>query len=442
MRPKQPQKSPKIHQKGAEEIGNRPEHKGYGQDITSLGRYNKILLYPAKLVISLNMDPIANPFSPGAGTRPSALVGRDDILEKLRIGMARTQLGRPEKNTLLIGLRGVGKTVLLAEAAALTKKQNIHCIRFEAHDNKALALALLPHLQEVLFNLERGGVQPLVRRAFRVLKSFLNVLKIKYKNVELSLDIEPERGLADSGDLEIDLPILLQSITEAMREQQGALVLIIDELQYCSTQELSALIMAAHRTAQDRLPLLLIGAGLPQLVGLVGRSKSYAERMFDFPLIGALTHEQAIEALQQPVQKQGARFDKAALSEIIQQTKAYPYFLQEWGYQAWNLASTKRINLKTIQLATQQSLQRLDEGFFCVRFDRITANEKKYIYAMAQLGRRALSRDIAKQLNTSLQKIAPTRDNLIKKGMIYSPSYGEVEFSVPLFNQFINRTVK
>ena len=400
------------------------------------------MLYPAKLVISLNMDPIANPFSPGAGTRPSALVGRDNILEKLRISMARAQLGRPEKNTLLIGLRGVGKTVLLAEAAALARKQNIHCIRFEAHDNKALALALLPHLQSLLSHLERDGIRPVVRQAFRVLKSFLNALKLKYKDIELSLDIEAERGLADSGDLEVDLPILLQSIAEAVGEKQSALVLIVDELQYFSAQELSALIMAAHRTAQDGLPLLLIGAGLPQLVGLVGRSKSYAERMFDFSHIGALTHKHAAEALQQPAQKQGARFDKAALSEIIQQTKAYPYFLQEWGYQAWNLASKKQIDLKTVQLATQKSLQRLDEGFFCVRFDRITPNEKKYIYAMAQLGRRALSRDIAKQLNTSLQKIAPTRDNLIKKGMIYSPSYGEVEFSVPLFNQFINRTVK
>ena len=281
-----------------------------------------------------------------------------------------------------------------------------------------------------------------VKKSFRILKSFMNSVKIKIKEVEISLDIDPEIGTADSGDLESDLPALLESIAEAASDRKIAIAIIIDELQYLSEYEMSALIMSIHRMAQKRLPLALIGAGLPQLVGLTGRSKSYAERLFDFPKIGPLEKVDAIAALQSPTKEQGVFFTDDALTEIMQQTKGYPYFLQEWGYQAWNLAEKSPIDLVTINQATQESLRRLDESFFRVRFDRLTPREKEYLHALAILGQGTQrSGDIADKLKVSPQSIAPIRNNLIKKGMIYSPAHGDTDFTVPLFADFMKRVM-
>ncbi len=390
------------------------------------------------------MDPIKNPFSPGAGTPPPELAGRQTILDKAHIMFGRLKAARSEKSFLLIGLRGVGKTVLLNEIHHLAEKEGYKSIFVEAHENKSLAALILPPLRQLLFQLDRmANVSEKVKRSFRVLKSFLNGIKLKVKDVEIYLDIDSEAGTADSGDLESDLPALLEVIAEAAQDRKLAVAIIIDELQYLSEQEMSALIMSFHRIAQKMLPLALVGAGLPQLVGLTGRSKSYAERLFDFPRIGPLDMPDMIAAIRSPTESQGVKITDEALDEIALQTQGYPYFLQEWGYQAWNIAEKSPIDIADIKKATKESIRRLDESFFRVRFDRLTPREKEYLYALAILGEGAQrSGDIAEKLQVSPQAVAPIRNNLIKKGMIYSPAHGDTDFTVPLFGDFMKRMMK
>lgn len=389
------------------------------------------------------MDKILNPFSPGAGTPPPELAGRQPILDKAHIMFERLKIGRSEKSFLLIGLRGVGKTVLLNEINRLAEQSKYKSIFIEAHERKSLVALLLPPLRQLLFQLDRmENISRKVKRGLSVLKSFMSSVKMKIQDIEISLDIDPEIGTADSGDLESDLPALLEVIAEAALERKIGIAIIIDELQYLSEHEMSALIMAIHRIAQKKLPLALVGAGLPQLVGLMGRSKSYAERLFDFPRMGPLEELDAIAALRSPVEAQNVKITDDALRAILFQTQGYPYFLQEWGYQAWNLAEKSPIDLQIIELATKASIQRLDESFFRVRFDRLTPREKEYLYSLAVLGDGAQrSGDIADRLKVSAQSIAPIRNSLIKKGMIYSPAHGDTDFTVPLFGAFLKRVM-
>ena len=386
------------------------------------------------------MDPVKNPFSPGAGSPPPTLAGRSLILKKARIALARLKAGKSEKSFLLVGLRGVGKTILLNKMDDIVKELGYYSIYIESHEKKPFAIILASYLRQLLFQLDAGGVNSKVKKAFRVFKSFLQSLTVKYGSIELSLDIDPELGMADSGDIEIDIPILLETIAAAADDKKTAVSIFIDELQYLSEKELSALIMGIHRISQRQLPLIMIGAGLPQLVGLTGRSKSYAERLFDFPNIGPLEEPDVIKALQEPVYSLGVNFDDDAIQEVIRQTKGYPYFLQEWGYQSWNLAAGNTISLEVVKKATNASLTRLDEGFFRVRFDRLTPKEKEYLQALASFGSGVhRSGNIAERLGVKSQSLAPVRNSLIKKGMIYSPSHGDTEFTVPLFDEFMKR---
>ena len=388
------------------------------------------------------MDIKNNPFAPGAGSPPPALVGRQDILIKAKTALDRFSMNKPEKSFLFLGLRGVGKTVLLNEISLLAERTGYYSIEVEAVEKRPLAPLLLPYLRKILFKLDTGGVNHKVKQGLRVLKSFLNGLKIKYRNIEISLDIEPEVGSADSGDLEADMTALLVSIGEAAKARQSPLVILIDELQYVSEIELSALIMAIHKISQKQLPLMLVGAGLPQIRGLAGRSKSYAERLFDFCEVGHLEKDDAFAALQNPVKNFEVRFQQLALEEIFSQTQGYPYFLQEWGYQSWNLAQTLDIDRNVVYDATHAALKKLDEGFFRVRFDRLTPSEKKYLRALAVFGSGPhRSGDIAEHLHIKPQSLAPTRNNLIKKGMIYSPAHGDTQFTVPLFHDFMARVM-
>lgn len=387
------------------------------------------------------MDPIKNPFSPGAGSPPPELAGRQNILDKSKIVLGRLKAGKSEKSFLLVGLRGVGKTVLLNEIHNYAQNDKFKSIFVEAHEGKSLASLLIPPLRQVLFSLDQmENINDKVKRGLRVLKSFLNGIKVKISEVEIGMDIDPELGAGDSGDLESDLPVLFEAIAEAAQARGTAISIIIDEIQYLSEKEFSALIMAIHRVSQKQLPLALIGAGLPQLVGLAGRSKSYAERLFDYPKIGPLNHADAVLAIQAPVKEQGVNFTDEALDEIISKTEGYPYFLQEWGYQSWNLATDNEIDVDVVKKATEVSLQRLDESFFRVRFDRLTPSEKRYLLALAEFGSGPhRSGDIADKLKVKSQSVAPTRASLIKKGMIHSPSYGDMEFTVPLFDDFMRR---
>ncbi len=389
------------------------------------------------------MDKIKNPFSPGAGSPPPELVGRDDLIESARVLLGRVQQKRSEKSLILIGLRGVGKTVLLNEIERLTRKSGYHTITLEAHENKSLAALLTPQLRQLLFELDRmTDFSEKVRRGLSVLKSFVGNVTVTVSEIEFGLDIEPERGSADSGDLEADLPNLFIAVAEAAQDRGTAIALLIDEIQYFSQNELSALIMAMHKMQQRQLPLVLLGAGLPILTRLAGESKSYAERLFDFPLIGPLPPSDARKALQDPVRHAGAEITKDAIRQIVEITQGYPYFIQEWGYQSWNHAEKSIITLDDVKEATETVVARLDKNFFRVRFDRLTPREKEYLRAMAHLGSAPQrSGDIAAVLGVKVGSLGPTRAKLIHKGMIYSPDYGNMAFTVPLFAEFMRRTI-
>jgi hypothetical protein len=389
------------------------------------------------------VDKIRNPFSPGAGSPPPELAGRSNILEQADILLGRVLARRPEKSILLTGLRGVGKTVLLNEIERRAKDTSYRTILVEAHEGKSLPVLLAPHLRRLLFDLDRlAGAGDKARRGLAVLKSFVGAIKISVGDLDIGLDIEPESGAADSGDLEVDLPSLFMTVAEAAQERGVAVAILIDEIQYFKPVELSALIMAMHKMQQNQLPLVLIGAGLPILPGLAGDSKSYAERLFNFPEVGPLPEPDAYKALQDPVRAAHEEFAEDALAEIFRLTQGYPYFLQEWGYQSWNHATASPISLQVVREASGLVSKRLDENFFRVRFDRLTPREKRFLRAMAEFtGNACRTSDVTDKLNIKITAIGPLRAGLIKKGMIYSPSYGDVAFTVPLFNEFMKRAI-
>jgi AAA ATPase domain len=389
------------------------------------------------------MDPLNNPFSPGAGSPPPELAGRDDLIEGARLMLQRVRMGRYEQSLMLVGLRGVGKTVLLNKVREMAEAHDYSIVMIEATEGRSLPELLIPALRQILYQLDAmAGVSNKVKRGLRVLRSFVGAVKVKVADVEIGLDIDPEKGSADSGDLEADLSAMLVALGEAAQDRSRAVAVIVDELQYISEAEMSALIMAVHRISQRQLPVVLVGAGMPQLVGLAGRSKSYAERLFIYPDIGPLSADDAKEALRGPIRAQGADITDAALDELVVVTHGYPYFLQEWGYQVWNMADSSPIDADVVKRATVVAIKKLDGSFFRVRFDRLTPREKDYMRALAELGPGAhRSGDIADTLGVKVQSVAPLRGGLIRKGMIYSPAHGDTAFTVPLFDEFMQRTM-
>ena len=389
------------------------------------------------------MDETANPYAPGAGTRPPELSGRDVVLADAKITIQRVAAGKAPKSFIFIGLRGVGKTVLLNEVSQLADELGCKTLHVEAHEGKSLAALLLPGLRALLISLDTmAKATEATKRALRIFKSFVGSVKLKIGDFDIGLNVTPEKGLADSGDLESDLTAVFIAIGEAAKSRSKTVVLTIDELQYLSEVELSALIMAVHRVAQKALPFLVVGAGLPQLVGQMGASKSYAERLFNFPKIGPLLPNDARAALADPARKDGVAYAPTALDEIVTVTQGYPYFLQEWGYHVWNIASKSPITKLDAQKATSAATSSLDDSFFRVRFDRLTPREKDYLRAMAELGPGPhRSGDIAEMLGVLVESSAPLRSGLIRKGMIYSPQHGDTAFTVPLFDTYMKRVI-
>jgi len=362
-------------------------------------------------------------------------------LEKARIALGRIQAGRSEKSLLLVGLRGVGKTVLLRTIADQAQKTGYQSIFIETPEDQSLPELLLPPLRELLLRLDRmAGLNATVKRALRIFRSFLGTVKIG--NEHLMLEIDPELGTGDSGDLQADLSSLFIAVAEAAKARNSSVALLLDEIQYLREKEFRALITAIHAVSQKQLPLLVFGAGLPQLVGLAGKAKSYAERLFLFPSVGQLQVEEAKDAMQIPVKSQNVEFTNDALEEIARLTQGYPYFLQEWGYELWNHANCSPITLTDVKIATPGIMKKLDENFFLVRFDRLTPSEKRYLRAMAELGPGPhRSGEISRLLSSKVQSCAPVRNSLIQKGMIFSPSHGDTAFTVPLFDEFMKRTI-
>lgn len=385
------------------------------------------------------MDPLTNPFAPGAGTQPPELAGRDDVLRSATTAFARIKAGRPAKSQMLLGLRGVGKTVLLNQLSVIAENGGFVPVMLEAPEDRRLAEMLVPPFRQHLFKLSRReGAKDLARRGLAVLRSFAQAFKINVGDVEFS--VQPELGTADSGSLEADLPEVLLATTEAAKAAGSGIALFIDEVQYLALPDLAALIASAHKLAQKNLPFVLIGAGLPQLAALAGEAKSYAERLFDYPRIDALTDPEARKAIVVPIEREGASIDSDAVDFIIQTTHGYPYFLQEWGYRTWDRAEKSPITLADAADARLNTLRALDQSFFRVRFDRMTPREKDYVRAMAELGPGPhRSGEIAQALSMGVQSAAPLRSGLIKKGMIYSPQHGDTAFTVPMFDEFLKR---
>ena len=387
------------------------------------------------------MNPIRNPFSPGAGTPPPELAGRDTLRETVHIALERSRIGRPAKSVMLVGLRGVGKTVLLDRMRDDAEAAGIHTLRLEAPEGRSLPALLAPQLRQALLRLSQiEKARDLAVRALRALTGFAKGLKLTYHDIEVGFDHEAEPGLADNGDLEHDLQALIEQSGLAARAAGTALALFIDELQYVPEAQLAALITALHRTEQRRLPVVLVGAGLPQLRGQMGNAKSYAERLFDFPFIGALPSDAAAQAIAKPLADEGVAITPQALGEILRLSQGYAYFLQTWGSHTWLAAEASPIGIGAVKKAGVTAIAGLDEGFFRVRFDRCTPKEKKYLRAMAELGEGPhRSGDIATGLGEKVSSLAPTRSSLIAKGMIWSPNHGDTAFTAPMFDAFMKR---
>jgi len=390
------------------------------------------------------MNPAVNPYAPGAGTPPPELAGRDAIIADAKLAIERNKGGKPARSFMFVGLRGVGKTVLLNEVQAMADAAGAVTDFIEISTNEPLSVTIISTLRAALLKLDRiKGVSEQVKRGLRVLKSFVGALKVKYENIEFSVDVDDEPGVADSGTLTRDLAEVFVAAGEAAKARKSSIVILIDEIQNLPSEEFEALIMAVHRTDQKKLPIMIVGAGLPLLVKLSAEAKSYSERLFEYPDIGALDDNQARRAIVTPAKEAKVIFEDDAVAAVIEQTKGYPYFLQEWGYQAWNTAEKSPITLADVRKSNKLAVKRLDSNFFRSRYERLSDPQKEYLRAMAELGPGPhKSGDIAKQLGKTSQGVAPHRDALITSGMIYSPKYGYAAFTVPLFDEFMKRRHK
>lgn len=385
------------------------------------------------------MDPVRNPFAPGAGSQPPELAGRDEIISDAVTALKRTQIGKHARSQMLLGLRGTGKTVLLNTIENAAEENGYLTSVIEAPEEKPLAELLYPKMQQVLRKLSLiENAKEKTHHAMKALRSFAGVFKIQIG--DLSVSVDPEPGLADSGYLEYDLPDMFVAIGAAAKAAGKGWCLLIDEVQYLREQELAALIVAIHKIGQKQLPVIFFGAGLPQLAGLSGDAKSYAERLFSYPKVGALDKKAAFKAVKGPIDDEGEEITADALNRVLRITEGYPYFLQEWGFQSWNTADKSPIDERDIESATKDALKRLDDGFFQVRFDRLTPKEREYVVAMSQLGKGPYrSSEVADRLGEPPNKLGPRRAQIIAKGMIYSPQYGDIDFTVPMFDDYLRR---
>lgn len=387
------------------------------------------------------MNQITNPYTPGAGSMPDALVGRDNILEDARVLLERALRKRSARSMIMVGLRGVGKTVLLNRIETMSEQRNFKTIAFEVTEDRSLLEALVPELRRVLLELNRSaGVGEAVRRGLIALRNFIGTVKISCS--DFGIELEPMPGLADSGNMAIDLTDLFLLVAAAAEEKGTGIVLLIDEIQLLRLDELSALIMAMHKVQQKQATLLLFGAGLPTLPGLAGEAKSYAERLFSYPCIGQLQRADAYAALARPAAQEGVLFEDDALEIIYRETQGYPYFLQEWGSHVWGEATGDTITADYVRSVADEVIRSLDQSFFRVRFDRLTESEKRFMRAMAELGADGCrSGAVARYLGVKSTAITTVRASLINKGMLYSPAYGIIEFSVPFFSDFLKRFI-
>ena len=382
------------------------------------------------------MDPVNNPYNPGAGSPPPELAGRENILSAAENTIKRTIGGKAAKSQVLLGLRGVGKTVLLNRINQIAENEGCQTAIFEADPDHSLPELLTQQLHRLLLKLDRRKkVGHDIQKTFSYLRGFASAFKVKYGEFEVGLNNE----LA-TGDLTIDLADLFVLIGRASKKRKTVSLIMIDEMQYIQRIDLSALIMALHKISQLQLPLLFFGAGLPQLAKLAGDTKSYAERLFDYPDVDKLDKESAMLAIEKPAKNEKVVFEPEALDLLYAETEGYPFFLQVWGSHVWETAKTSPITFRDVQIATRNALNALDHGFFKVRLDRLTERQKEYIKAMAAIGYLPVrSSEVAARIKIPVTRAAPLREEIINKGIIYSPGRGLVSFSVPKFDEFLRR---
>ena len=387
------------------------------------------------------MDPVQNPFSPGAGTPPPELAGRGELLEEARIMIGRALNGRSTQGMLMTGLRGVGKTVILNELMRMTEEKGALPLFVEATAESTLSELLASELKKLFFSLNRiAGAADKVKKGLVVLRNFIGTIHLKVGDI--GLDIEPFAGIADSGNIETDLADLFECVAEAAKEKKKAVLLLVDEVQYLPKKELGALITAFHRLQQRQLPFAVIGAGLPMLAELAGKTKSYAERLFLYPKVDALSFDATRQAIESPFASCGVQVERTAVQKVYEQSKGYPYFIQEWGYQIWNRVERKRVDADVVDKVRAKVEKRLDENFFHARLERLTVREKDFLYGMSLCGGKIHVADVAKALGSNVASLSKRRASLLAKGMIYSPRYGELAFTVPMFGQFMRRSRK
>ena len=391
------------------------------------------------------MDATLNPYTPGAGTPPLELAGRDDEIGAVKLLLARVAAGRHQRSMIITGLRGVGKTVLLnqfealaAEAGWVVALQEIPSPRDHPRDFRELAASMV---RRAMYDLSRGKqMTDAIKHAFGVLRSFRPKVTIGESGaLEFSIDIARVDGLADSGNITTDLGDLLVELGRLAKSQNRPVLFLFDEVQYLGIADLAALVTAIHRVDQKSLPVSLIAAGLPQLPALVGEAKSYAERLFDFRRIGQLDDAAARRALVVPA-RPSLEYSAEAIALLLVESDRYPHFIQEWGWATWNCARRSPATPDDVRSARTEALASLDRGFFDVRYERATARERDYLRAMAALGQGPYrSGAVAERLGVKPSGAAPIRDGLMAKGLVYAPSYGLIDFTVPHFDTYLGR---
>ena len=390
------------------------------------------------------MRAVDNPYTPNAGREPVLLVGRNDQIASFDLLLQRLEKGRSEQSLIVTGLRGVGKTVLLNVFGQKAEERGWAVVEYEVakNDETQFRREIGGLFRKALFQLSKKEQwKDLGRTAAGVLRSFTFSIDPQGA-LTAGLDADVVEGQADSGLLSADIVDLMVAMGEAAREQNKGILLLIDEIQFLKKEQLEALVMGLHKAVQKKLPITLVGAGLPQIAELAGDAKSYSERLFKFPMLGPLSREDADEALVGPARAEGAEFDVEALERAFEFTGGYPYFIQELGYAVWPIAENDTVHVGDIDVAMRVVEDKLDSSFFKVRMDRTTELESAYLRAMAQLGPEPQqASEVAKLLGRTSEQCGPTRSNLVAKGLLYTPSHGLASFTVPHFDQFMLRFI-
>ena len=389
------------------------------------------------------MDRIKNPFTPGAGYLPPELAGRNQVIEDGQVVAMRTKLQRAERGLMLVGSRGVGKTVLLKCLSEHARENGIIPVVAEIRNDRSDLEDIAQKLKEALCILDfRCKMKTCIHEAFSILGNFVRKFSLNIGDVGVSIELN--RGLGESGNMELDLSHVLLSVARAAKASSTAIGLYIDELQNLEDEAMRGIIVALHRSAQELLPLYLIGSGLPTIRTLIGKSKTYAERMFVYETIGALDEDASWAAIVKPFEDNGVSVEDAAFVEMFKASAGYPFFLQECGYQVWQHAEHSPIRADDVLSILPQVIENLDNSFFAVRFDRVSAVEKRFLMAMAygEPEKPQAIVDIAERMGRSANSLSMMRRSLIRKGMIYAPSLGMVAYTVPMFGSYMRRTVK